>query len=57
MRIGKVHLIVAILTAPTLSQATAQESVKIIVNPDVEVSQPKASSPVPTELALKVSAN
>ena len=38
MRIGKVHLIVAILTAATLSQATAQESVKIIVNPDVEVS-------------------
>ena len=38
MRIGKVHLIVAILAAATLSQATAQESVKIIVNPDVEVS-------------------
>jgi len=38
MRIGKVHLIVAILAAATPSQATAQESVKIIVHPDVEVS-------------------
>ena len=38
MRVGKVHLLAAILVVATLSQATAQESVKIIVNPDVEVS-------------------
>ncbi len=38
MRVGKVHLIAAILAVTTLSQATAQESVKIIVNPEVEVS-------------------
>ncbi|TDI47420.1 MAG: hypothetical protein E2P02_03245 [Acidobacteria bacterium] len=38
MRVGKVHLIAAILAVTTLSQATAQESVKIIVNTEVEVS-------------------
>ena len=38
MRTGTVHLIAAILTVAALSQATAQESVKIIVNPDVELS-------------------
>ena len=38
MRIGKICLIAAILAIATVSQATAQESVKIIVNPDVEVS-------------------
>ncbi len=38
MRIGTVCLIAAILAVATVSQATAQESVKIIVNPDVEVS-------------------
>ena len=38
MRIGKICLIAAILAVAAVSQATAQESVKIIVNPDVEVS-------------------
>ncbi len=38
MKVGKIHIAAVILAVAALARATAQESITIIVNPDVEVS-------------------